>query len=135
MKKAELEQLRALKQEVDTLESRYISLPKKEEVGDSYGDYRSGYKVIKIVQGHSTKKADDLAFKIRKKTEKLNEKINKMEVYLDTVDDAEMRDILRLYYAVGLTHEEIGEAKGYSREAITKKLDRYWKENTKLTQI
>lgn len=127
MKRTELEQLRALKQELDTLESRYINMPKKEEVGDSYGDYRSGYKVIKIVQGHSTKKADDLAVRIRKKTETLNKKVNKMEDYLDTVEDSEMRDILRLYYAVGLTHEAIAELKGYSREGITKKIERYWK--------
>ena len=115
-----------MKQELDTLESRYITMPKSIEVGDSYSDYRSGYKVIKIMYGQSTKKADELAEKIKIKTIQLQRKIYEMEEQLEAVEDSEMRDILRLYYAVGLTHEAIAEQKGYSREAITKKIGRYW---------
>jgi predicted DNA-binding protein YlxM (UPF0122 family) len=48
-----------------------------------------------------------------------------LENYLEGIEDSEMRDILRLYFALGLTLEEIGRRKGYSRQAIGKKIDKF----------
>ena len=50
-----------------------------------------------------------------------------MENFLDSVDDAEMRELLRLRYQDGLSQEEVGERMGYSRQAIQKKEERFWR--------
>lgn len=127
MTKKELEQLRALHQEIETLEERYILTP-PEECGDTYGDYSHGFKQIKVLQGLSTARADRIRDRITKKYEQLTAKVDDMEEWLDDVEDSEMRDILRLYYANGLNQEEIARRKGYTRSAIAMKLKKYWDE-------
>lgn len=126
MNRKDLEQLRALKQELVTLEEKYMLMAKGESLGDTYGDYKMGFKKVKVMYGKSSAKADALSLKIKEKTEKLKEMIASMEDYLDGIEDAEMRDILRLYYVCGLSQEEVATRKGYTRTAITKKLLRYW---------
>lgn len=126
MKKKDFEQLRQLKQELDTLRTEYAIMPRAEEVGDTYGDYRSGRKVIKTVRGPSTIRSDKLRNRIEKKQAKLEEQIEAMENYLDEIEDPVIRDILRLYYANGLTQEEIGKKKNYSRQRIGQLIDEFW---------
>ena len=128
MKREDLEKLRLLKQELDTLITEYVSMPKTEEVGDTYGDYRSGHKVIRVVRGTSTLKSDKLRAKIMKKQIELEERVAELEDYLDSVESPALRDVLRLYYARGLTQEEIGRRKNYSRQAITKWINDFWNE-------
>lgn len=126
MERKDMEELRALREELDTLETKYLRMPSSERVGDTYGDYRSGRKVIKITYGNSNEKKDKLRERIEKKAEKLEEKISRQEDFLETVEDSSMRDILRLYYADGMSQAEIGQRKGYSRSAIGAKIDRFW---------
>jgi DNA-directed RNA polymerase specialized sigma24 family protein len=127
MTREKLEQLRNMKQELDTLRRMYACMP-AEEVGDTYGDYTYGKKQIKVIHGYSTEKNKRLAYKIKRKTIALESEVEEMEDYLNSVESPEMRDILRLYYADGLSQEEIGSIKGYSRSAITRKLQNYWSE-------
>ncbi len=47
---------------------------------------------------------------------------------MDNVDDPEIRTILRLVYEQGMTHEAVGKKLGYSKDAIDKKLSRFWQE-------
>ncbi len=129
MNKEKLEQLRAMKQELDTLCERYLRMPPAEEVGDTYGDYRTGHKVVKVIQGASAVRSIKLKEKITVKRAALEKEILKLEEFLDSVDDSQMRDILRLYYAEGLSQGEIGRRKGYSRSAIGYKIDSFWNNN------
>lgn len=129
MKREDLEQLRALKQELDTLRERYLRLPLSEEVGDTYGDYRTGRKVVKVMHGISTARNSELKEKINIKTKAVEKAIFELEDFLDAVPDAEIRDIFRLYYAEGLSQQEVGKAKGYSRQAIGYKIDSFWADN------
>lgn len=126
MRRQDLEQMRAMYQELSTLEKEYKRTP-AEEVGDTYGDYRTGHKIVKVMYGRSTKKKDKLRSKMNRKEAELCEALTKMETWLDEIDDSEIRDILRLYYAVGLTMDEIADRKGYERSSIGKKIDRFWK--------
>lgn len=126
MKRQDLEQMRAMYQELNTLQKEYNRTP-AEEVGDTYGDYRTGRKIVKVMYGKSTKKKDRLRSKMRRKEEEICEALTQMEAWLDEIEDSEIRDILRLYYAVGLTLDEIAERKGYERSSIGKKMDRFWK--------
>lgn len=126
MKRKDMEELRALREELDTLKTKYLRMPSSEHVGDTYGDYRSGRKVIKVAYGDSSERKDRLRDKIEKKAERIEEKIRQQEEFLEEVEDSTMRDILRLYYAEGMSQAEIGKRKGYSRSAIGAKIDRFW---------
>ena len=126
MKRQDLEQMRSMYQELSTLQKEYNRTP-AEDVGDTYGDYRTGRKIVKVMYGKSTKRKDKLRRKMDRKEEEICEALTKMEAWLDNVDGSEIRDILRLYYAVGLTLDEIADRKGYDRSSIGKKIDRFWK--------
>ena len=125
MKREDMEQIRALNQELETIREKYIRTP-AEEVGDTYGDYRTGKKIVKVMHGYSTVKRDRLRDKMRRKEEQIRIALMEMEDFLDTISNAEIRDIFRLYYAVGMSLEEIGDRKGYDRSTIGKKIDRFW---------
>lgn len=126
MKREDLEQLRALKQELDTLCKTYLHLPPFKEVGDTYGDYKTGRKVVKVIHGTSIARSSKLKEKINIKKRELEKEILDLEDFLEAVPDAEIRDIFRLYYAEGLSQQEIGKAKGYSRQAIGYKIESFW---------
>lgn len=126
MKRRDFEQLRMLRQELDTIEKRLAKVPRNERVGDTYGDYRTGQKKVKIVQGTSSKRHDDLAKRYAAKAEKLKEKIHDTEDDLEQIDDPIIRDTFRLYYQEGMTEEQIADRKGYSRSAISTKINDFW---------
>ena len=126
MERKDFEQLRALRQELDTIEKRLATIPKSESVGDTYGDYRTGQKKIKVVQGTSSKRHDDLARRYQAKAKQLKEKILTAEDELEKIDDPTIRDIFRLYYEDGMTEEQVADKKGYSRSAISTKINDFW---------
>lgn len=130
MNRKDMEQLRALRQELNTLNERYLHMPKSEEVADTYGDYRTGRKKRKVVRGYSSKRADNLKDKIDGKTNQLQAMIIELEEFLDSIESSEIRDIFRLYYVEGMTQEQIGDRKGYSRSAIGNKIDTFWDKQT-----
>lgn len=125
MKRQDLEEMRLLGQELVTLREEYLKA-KPEEVGDTYGDYRSGKKVIKVMYGYSSAKRKRLERRVSSKADELCEKMLEMEAWLDGIDSTEIRDILRLYYAVGMTQTQIADRKGYERSSISKKIERFW---------
>lgn len=126
MDRKKLESLRALRQELNTLEHKYMKMPHHEEVADTYGDYSIGMKRTKIIRGQSNYRSQKLAERISAKSKKIEREVLELEEYLDNLDDSEMRDILRLYFAEGLTQEEIGRRKGYSRSAIGDKIEKFF---------
>ena len=128
-----LQTIRALRQELDTLEKKYIKIPKIEEVADTVGDYSFGLKRTMVIRGQSDFRSKELEEKILVKQAKLENEALLLENYLEGIEDSEMRDILRLYFILGLTHEEIGERKGYSRQAITKKIDKFFEKEKSST--
>lgn len=128
MDRKDMEGLKALREELETLRTKYLHMPASEEVGDTYGDYRSGRKIVKVINGSSRVRKDRLREKIEKKAELLEKKIEEQEACLEAVEDPVMRDILRLYYGLGLTQAEIGKRKGYSRSAIGMKIEKFWSE-------
>lgn len=133
MTRKRLQAIRALRQELDTLEKKYIKTPKREEVADTVGDYSLGVKRTLVIRGISDQRSRELEEKILIKQAKLENEALLLENFLEEVEDSEMRDILRLYFVLGLTQEEIGDRKGYSRQAITKKIDRFFEEDKSST--
>lgn len=126
MKRRDFEQLRMMRQELDTIEKRLARIPKTEYVGDTYGDYRSGHKKVKVLQGKSSKRHDDLVERYQSIAKRLKEQIHDTENELEHIEDPVIRDIFRLYYQEGLSEEEVGDRKGYSRSAISTKINDFW---------
>ena len=128
MTKSRLKKLRALIREAEHLESEYtdaICFP-KEEVVDSAKDYSTGFPHTISISGYGDSSYADVRQKIYDKQRQIQIEIAYLESWLDSVDDPELRDILRLQYVNGLTQEEIAAELGYARETVSRKLRAFW---------
>lgn len=135
--KKEAEQLRALKIEVDTLPLKPASA-KRQIVVDWYKDYSVNPKgTPKSIIGyeseeHASAKAErQLEKMLRKKRRQLLEQITAFEEWLDTVQDPQIRAILRLHYRDGLSQSEIGEQLGYTQARVSQLINDFWRYGSK----
>lgn len=129
MNKNELKQLKKLIAEKNDLEKRIQNqtFKPKEEVADTVKDYRTGFGRTVVIRGYGSAEWQKVRDKWYSKLLSISARIQNMENFLDSVEDAELRQILRLRYQDGLSQEEVGEIMGYSRQAIQKKEERFWK--------
>jgi hypothetical protein len=70
-------------------------------------------------------KRDEVAGKIRIKTQKLFELVNKAFGFIDSIQDSTIRQIFTYRYIDGLTWEQTGECMDCSRETVRRKHDIY----------
>lgn len=127
MEKTRLEQLRGLKLESKQLEKKVIERLEAEKgisVGDTYGDYRTGFKKVKAQTGIMDPVADKYIQKIRNKKRLIDAEILELEVWLDEIKDSTSRTILRAYYDDGMTQEEIASMIGYERSNISRIIEK-----------
>ena len=129
MNKNELKQLKKLIAEKNDLEKRIRNqtFKPKEEVADTVKDYRTGFGRTVVIRGYGSAEWQKVRDKWYSKLLSISARIQNMENFLDSVEDAELRQMLRLRYQDGLSQEEVGEIMGYSRQAIQKKEERFWK--------
>ena len=135
--KKEAEQLRALKIEVDTLPLKPASA-KRQIVVDWYKDYSVNPKgTPKSIIGYESEeraaaKAErQLEKMLRKKRRQLLDQITAFEEWLDTVQDPQIRAILRLHYRDGLSQSEIGEQLGYTQARVSQLINDFWRYGSK----
>lgn len=130
MTKQELQQLKKLRAERNNLKERIEKnkFNPKNEVADTVKDYRTGVGKTIVIHGYGNEDWQRLQMKYKQKVGDLTARILLMEIFLDKVEDPEMRQILRYRYEDGMTHEEVGAKMGYSRQAIQKKEERFWNE-------
>ena len=129
MTKNRLKKLRALIREAEHLQSEYadmICFP-KEQVVDSAKDYSTGHPHTISISGYGDPSYMDVRQKLYEKQRQIQVEIAFLENWLDSIDDPEMRDILRLQYVNGLTQEQIAAELGYARETVSRKLKAFWK--------
>ena len=129
IERKDFERLRALKQELDTIEKRIRRTPNTELLGDTYGDYRTGYKHIRMIQGKSNDRKRRLEERYETKAGELAARIEQTEEAMEQIDDPVIRDIFRLYYQEGLSEHAVAEKKGYSRPRISQIINEFWKED------
>ena len=129
IERKDFERLRALKQELDTIEKRIRRTPNTEMLGDTYGDYRTGYKHIRMIQGKSNDRKRRLEERYEVKAGELVARIEQTEEAMEQIDDPVIRDIFRLYYQEGLSEEAVADLKGYSRPRISQLINEFWKED------
>lgn len=129
MEKKEMKHLKKLIAEKKDLESRLEKqqFKPKEELADTVKDYRTGYPKTIVIRGYGDKEWQRLRDVYYMKLGDICGRIQRMEDFLNSVEDAELREILRLRYQDGLSQEEIAERLHYSRSAIQKKEERFWK--------
>ncbi|MBC8568230.1 sigma-70 family RNA polymerase sigma factor [Mogibacterium sp. NSJ-24] len=127
MDKKQLESLRMLYIEVDELAGDIISLKPKVVIDSVTGSTpeRPDKHVIPI-KGIHMEEYIHLQKKLAQKTRKLLKQIDKMEKWIDCVEDSELRTIFRLRYQKGKTWAEIGQSLGYDRRTVARKCDMFF---------
>lgn len=130
MKKSRLKRLRALIKEAEHLQGKYIDaicFP-KEQVVDSATDYKTGYPHTISISGYGDSSYVDIRQRLYEKQRQIQKEIAYLESWLDSIEDPELRNILRLQYVNGLTQEQIALELGYSERSIRRKLREFWKD-------
>lgn len=123
----QLEQLKSLKQEVKQLQEELCNLPlTKDSVKGSMPEFPYIERTIKIV-GIDEDKTKKVRVKLEKTLAELQDMILVMEGWLDTVEDPEIRTILRLHYRNGLTYEKIAEEISRSEKTVQRRLKQFWR--------
>lgn len=120
--------IRKLKKEIMGL--RYsIDNAKPELQADFYKDYRTGKGIPKSVVGFVFDEREIHAReqKIKLILKQLESVIKNAEEEIDSVEDPELRSILRLYYIEGETQENIGKILHIERSSVSKKLKKIQK--------
>lgn len=128
MKKSRLKKIRALIKEAEHLQSEYtdmICFP-KEQVVDSAKDYSTGHPHTISISGYGDPSYMDVRQRLYEKQRQIQQEIAFLEDWLDSVEDPELRDILRLQYINGLTQEQIAAELGYSVITIKRRLRDFW---------
>lgn len=129
MTRAEMEQIKTIPREIDAIKDT-LNNPRMEYVNVYYKDYRTGKGIPKSRSEYDYDhlECDRLEKKLKRKIERLAKLVVKAEKFIETIDDSEIRTILRQYYINGHTQEAIGSKLGYDNSTISKKLDAFWKE-------
>lgn len=129
MTRAEMEQIKTIPCEIDAIKDT-LNNPRIEYVNVYYKDYRTGKGIPKSRSEYDYDHIEwnRLKRKLKRKIERLAKLVVKAEKFIETIEDSEMRTILRQYYINGHTQEAIGAQLGYDDSTISKKLDAFWKE-------
>ena len=127
MRKKDLQDLRILKTEIRLLTTELKSISTtKDSVKGSMAEFP--YLPVTVrVEGVDVTENTSLQLKLEAKLEKLQEKLAEMEDWLDSVEDPEMRIILRLRYRNGLSWQRIAfEIGAYDEQLPRKKEKKFW---------
>ena len=124
MKEAEsLKNLRKLRSEIKGLELMIHNTPKltvSDVVTGSSDKFPYTQHHIQI-EGIETQRVSKLQLRLNRKKKKLEEELQKAELFLEEISDPEIRNILRLRYEVGLTWMEVARECGSTEKAVQKK--------------
>ena len=127
MTRNEMEQCRSLPMEIKAIEASMKS-PKSNYVIVFYKDYRTGKGIPKAKQevDNGEEELKILRAYHRRMVNKLKRKLDAAEKFIASVDESEMRTILRMYYINGNSQQEIGDVLHYSQAAVSTKLSMFW---------
>lgn len=140
MTKKELEEYQKLKTDIKCLENEIKELLETDKgiVIDTVLDYRSGYGVPTGIRGFNQRRYNEL----RKRLDKKQDKLQKIEKFIDDIADDTARMVFRLKYMEGKTFQQIAFKIGkhdesYPRQYIHNKFLKKIKvtENTENTEL
>lgn len=131
MNKQRLSRLRKLNREVEILknEIKELEFKPREQVADIAKDYSTGYPVAIKIEGYGSeeyiKAKQRLHNRLNQKLVAIQEEREEIEKYLDSVEEPELRIILRLRYVNGLTLNQISKEMRYSVATIKRRLKEF----------
>lgn len=127
MTRKDMEQCISLRHEIKAIEASMRS-PKSSYVVVFYKDYRTGRGIPKAKQEVDNGEEERrMMYAYLKKTEnKLKKRLKDAEKFIASIEDSEMRTILRMYYINGETQKDIGEMLHYTRSSISQKINAFW---------
>lgn len=133
MTRAELEQLKSLKQEAKQLQEELKNLPfVPASVKGSLPEFPYIETTFKVF-GVDEQKGKRVKERLDRVLDEIQERILIMEEWLETVEDSEIRTILRMKYRNGMKDKEIAAELGYDRSTISNKLRTFFKKHEKLS--
>lgn len=134
MDKRQLSRLRKLKKEAEVIkqEIRDLEFKPAEKTMDTAKDYSTGYPVVITIEGFGSeeyvKARNRLYEQLRRKLIAIEKERDVLERYIDSIEDPELRTIVRLRYIEGKTLEKIAESMEYSERTIRRKLFNFKKD-------
>lgn len=134
MDKRQLSRLRKLKKEAEVIKQEIGDLEFKpiEKTTDTTNDYSTGYPVVITIEGFGSeeyvKARNRLYEQLRRKLIAIEKERDALERYIDSIEDPELRTIVRLRYIEGKTLEKIAESMEYSERTIRRKLFNFKKD-------
>ena len=123
MTKHDLEQIGSLRAEIKNLVSEIDRAEKTMAVDTVIGSRTScpwdPHPIL--IKGIDTAKANRFATRLNRKCQELQDQLAEVENWIESLEDAEMRTIIRLYYRNGLTDEQIGKELSFCQQRIWQK--------------
>ena len=129
MKREDMEQIKAIRRELEDLQRRLETAPSTLQT-IWFKDYRTGKGIPKALAGYDggDEERARIMRSINKKQRQGLKAIAEAEEWLEAIEDPTTRLIARMYYFDGRKQKEIAEELGYSRSGIAMRLERIWKE-------
>lgn len=133
MTREQLEEYRSKKEEIAELEYKLKNLGDNEEMvgNDVIMDYRSGFPVPQSVVGVDWKKYDNAKARYTNRLAKLREECDKIEEYVESIEDSVTRRIFRMYYIDGISQDKVANAVHMSQSLVSKKISDFLKSEYK----
>ena len=136
-----LEQYTALQDEqedlirrIQSLDARLLNIETNVIVSDTVSRGKKGHQSLGIVriegfpsQDYTRRKQalKKLKETLSRKSDELLEMLNDVEEYMDSIDDGEIRALIRYRYIDGMSWRDVGKAVHMNEDAARKKLERY----------
>ena len=129
MTRKDLEQLKWLKKEVEQARREYLNAKPVYEADSVVGSTEENpeNRVIPI-EGYTYHNIDRKLKRYEKLIKKLDDEIDHLEDWIDSIPDSLMRQILQLRHRNGLGWGQIGVELGYHRTTVQKKHDEFFKD-------
>lgn len=133
MTREQLEEYRSKKEEIAELEYKLKNLGENDEMveNDVIMDYRSGFPVPQSVVGVDWKKYDNTKARYTNRLAKLREECDKIEEYVESIEDSVTRRIFRMYYIDGISQDKVANAVHMSQSLVSKKISDFLKSEYK----
>lgn len=133
MTREQLEEYRSKKEEIAELEYKLKHISDNDEMvgNDVIMDYRSGFPVPQSVVGVDWKKYDNAKARYTNRLAKLREECDKIEEYVESIEDSVTRRIFRMYYIDGISQDKVANAVHMSQSLVSKKISDFLKSEYK----
>ena len=122
----QIKQLKALRREAEGLKYS-IDHAKPKIVTDYYKDYKTGRGIPKSLTGltFDEKGISSRERRLKRKLDEISRLIEVIEKEIETIDDPDMRTILRMYYIEEMNYREIEKQTFMSKSTIQRKLKKF----------